>query len=50
MLATILIIVGVILMLARGTGWLNFPKWPTLDVGWIGAALVVIGVVLLKGG
>ena len=47
MLATILIILGVIFMIARGTGWIVLAVWPNLDLGWIGAALVVIGAVLL---
>jgi len=48
MLATILIILGIILMVARGSGLFVFAAKPLVDLGWIGLALVCIGAFLIK--
>jgi hypothetical protein len=46
MLSTILIIIGILFMLARGFGFL-VPTKPNMDLGWIGASFVAIAVLLL---
>jgi len=45
MLGLILVILGILLMLARGFGFAVSTR-PNVDFGWIGAALAVIGFIV----